>query len=194
LVASFATASSSPAAFINNITQATRDLANTFTDATQKTAVMVLGASRVAYEAGNVYQDDDKKREKISRKEKKPSFDAAGNYVGGDPIPDAMTSQELEETLYNVKELIYEALLLDRENAPLRDQAKTLQTYINQIKLSREQMETQEIPMQSLHTVSLMNGMSHQSAERILKLNPNIKNPTFASGAVKVIVPRSVNG
>jgi len=194
LVVSFATASSSPAAFINNITQATRDLADTFTDATQRTAVIVLGASRVAYEAGNVYQEDDKKRDKISKKEKKASFDAAGNYVGGDPIPDAMTAQELEETLFNVKALIYDALLLDRENAPLRDQAKTLQTYINEIKLSRERMETQELPMQSLHTTAIMNGMNYQSAERILKLNPHIKNPTFASGAVKVIFPRSANG
>ena len=101
-----------------------------------------------------------------------------------------MTLNELEKSLLDVKTMIYEALLIDRENQPLRDQARALQEYVNQIKLSRDSMEQQEIPLQSLHTVSLNSGLSYQSAERILSMNPQIKNPTFANGLLKVIVPK----
>ena len=188
VVGSFVSIRNSPAAFINNCVLGVRQLADIFEGA-ERDRVFIMGTSRVSYEAALVYQEDDIKKQSISRKEKKQSFDASGNYIGGDPIPDAMTIQELEQTLFSVKSLVYESLLIDRSNVALKSQAKTLQEYINKTKLTRDSMETQETSLQALHTVSLNNGQSYQAAERILKLNPWIKNPTFASGSLKVVVP-----
>jgi len=190
IVTSFDTIRNSPASFINNCILGVRDLASIF-EGDQRNQVLIMGTSRVAYEAGLAYQDDDARRQAISRKEKKPSFDASGNYVGGEQVPDAMTQQELGQTLYDIKELIYEVLLIDRKNQALRNQAKTLQEYLNTIKLSRDSMETQAISLQTLHTVAMANGSSYQTAERILSMNPQIKNPTFAEGNLKVIIPKN---
>ena len=189
VIESFVEIRDTPASFINNCILGVRQLASQFSDE-EFQYTLIMGASRVSYEAATIYQEDDVKKQKVDKKEAVETFDAAGNYVGGDPIPVTMTVQELEQSLYDVRELINDVILLDRLNQDLKKQANELQKYINEIKLTRETLETQEIPEQSIHTIALINNQSYQAAERILKLNPHIKNPNFSSGAIKVPVPQ----
>ncbi len=187
VVESLETVRDTPATFINNLVLGVRELANEFTG-DEYNYVFIMGSSRAAYEAAVVYTEDDEKQNKIKNIEDAETFDAAGNYLGTpDPVI-VMTQQELDNTLYLIRELINEAILIDRELQELKNQAKDLQRYINQVKLNRDILETQEIPLQSLFTVAQSNGKSYQSVERILSLNPDIKNPTFTEGNVKVIV------
>jgi len=94
----------------------------------------------------------------------------------------------LDDTLYEVKKLIDDAVQLDREKFDLRSQGAGLQKYIDQIKLDRERIVTQEeTPLQSMHQVAATNGLSYHRVDQLLKLNPQIKNPTFTSGAIKVL-------
>jgi hypothetical protein len=102
-----------------------------------------------------------------------------------------MTLTELEFSLYEVRKLINEAILLDRDNRPLQEQSRKLQDYISRIKLDRDRIETKSYPLQSMHQVTMDNGLTYNAAERILKLNPDILNPNFTIGDVKVLVPAS---
>ena len=40
----------------------------------------------------------------------------------------------------------------------------------------------------SLHEIAIHTGQSYQAAERLLKLNPGIKNPNFTYGEVNVMI------
>ena len=191
VVQRFVTIRNSPASFINNCILGVRDLAAVF-EGVESQYVLIMGASRVAFESAEVYTVDDANRQETARLEDVQTFDAAGNFKGGQTFPSIMTVQELEQSLFDVRELINDAVLINRQNQGLKDQANQLQQYINEIKLGRETLETQEIALQTLHTVTLSNGLSYQAAERILSMNPQIKNPTFANGSIKVPVPQQV--
>lgn len=177
-----------PAQFINNIITGCRSLKASFTGI-EAQYVHVMSASRVGYESGITYQQDDEKRTDVTKKENIKTFDAAGNYLGTPTYEEVMTIDELEKTLYDVREFINEAIQLDRTKRDLLDQARFLQDYINDIKLDRQRLETKEnVPLQSLHTLTTLNDLSYQATERILRLNPTIKNPTFVDGEVKILV------
>lgn len=191
VVQSFVSIRNSPASFINNMIVGIRGLKAIFSG-TEAQYVHVMGASRVAYESGVVYNTDDANREEVAKKENIKTFDAAGNYKGDVAIPETMTINELEDTLYQIREFINEVIQFDRDNQDLKQQAADLQNYINTIKLDRERIETKEIPIQTMHTIAMENGLSYQAAERILSLNPGIKNPTFANGEIKILIPASV--
>jgi hypothetical protein len=186
----YQTGRNAPASFINNLIVGVRDLKATLSGANARN-VHIMGASRVAYEAGVIYDEDDQNFRQIKTKEGAISFDIMGNYIGAVVLPDIMTLTELEFSLYEVRKLINEAILLDRDNRPLQEQSRKLQDYISRIKLDRDRIETKSYPLQSMHQVTMDNGLTYNAAERILKLNPDILNPNFTNGDVKVLVPAS---
>jgi len=191
IVESFITIQNTPASFVNNCILGVRELASLFTGL-EAELVFIAGSSRVAYEAAVVYTQDDVNQQKVAKLEGIETFDAAGNFIGTTETVFVMTAQELEVTLFNTRELMNEAILSDRELQDLKNQANSLQKYINTIKLSRDNLETQEVPNLPLHLVALNNEQSYQTVDRVLSLNPQIKNPTFAEGNIQIIVPRAV--
>jgi hypothetical protein len=173
------------------LTLGVRELHSTFTG-DEASYILALGAARVAYEAGVVYNTDDINHRKVVNLEDTPTIDAAGNYLGSVYILNLMTLQDLEDSLRNTRELINDAILANRELLELRKQANDLQKYVNTIKLNRDNLEVQDLSLQSLYTVAQNNKLSYQAVDRILSLNPQIKNPTFAEGETKVIIPKVV--
>jgi len=177
-----------PAQYINNIILGVSSLKAQFTGIDAQ-YVHIMGASRVAYETGVVYDDDENKALTIEKKAQTPSFDANGKFIGTKSFEVAMSINELESTAYDVRALIDEAIQLDRDNRDLLNIARDLQEFINETKLNRQSIETKEnVPFQSMHTWVTTNGLSYQAAETILKLNPEIKNPTFIDGELKILV------
>lgn len=184
----YQTGRDAPASFINNIIAGVRGLKAEFTGVNAD-RVHIMGSSRVAYEAAVLFDEDDQKFRTIKDREATPSFDNAGNWLGVSTLPEVLTITELEFSLYQVRELINEAILIDRDNRPLQLQARQLQDYVDKIKLDRDRIETKSYQLQTLHEIARDNGLTYHAAERILKLNTNIKNPNFTYGDVKVLIP-----
>ena len=188
IVSSYVNVINIPAQYINNIILGLRTLKANFTGIDGQ-FVHIMGASRLAFEVGEVYESDTIKNNKITKKSETKTFDSNGNFVGSDDFEVAMTINELEDTLYNVRAFIDEAIQFDRDNRPLQNAANNLQKYVNEVKLDRQSVETKEnVPFQSMHTWVTTNNLSYQAAETILKLNPAIKNPTFIDGELKILV------
>ncbi len=179
-----------PASFLNSIIVGCRAFKATLTNTDDQDRVHIMAASRVAYEAATVYEDDDKRREELESKEKTPTFDISGNKTGEiEILTPAMTVTELEISLGEVRTFLNEAVEIDRNNRTLNNQAKILQDYVNKIKLERDRLLVKEYPLQTLHDIARKNGLSYQAAERLLKLNPSIKNPAFVEGDITISLP-----
>jgi hypothetical protein len=188
VVNSFIDIRNTPASFVNNIILGVRQLKAIFTGVDAQ-YVHIMGASRVAYETASVFEDDTKKNNIIEKKAKTKSFDSSGNYVGEGSFEIVMAINELDDTSYNVRKLIDEAIQFDRNNRSLQNGANDIQKYVDEIKLDRQRVETiDNVPLQSMHTWSTINNLSYQVAETILKLNPTVKNPTFIDGELKLLV------
>lgn len=188
IIETYKTTKNSPASFINNIIFGCRELKALY-EGVEADKIHIMSCSRCAYEAAIVYEEDESKRQEVITKEGQSPFDINGVYKGKIEIPVTMSLNELEESVYEVRAFIDEAIQIDRDNTPLKQSARDLQDYINNIKLERERIKTlSDVPLQTLHEIVVSNGNNFLAANRILKLNPNIKNPTFVSGDVNILV------
>lgn len=189
IVVLYTTGRDAPASFVNNLIVGVRQLKATLSGVNAE-RVHIMGAARVSYETSVILDEDDAKSREIEDKEASRSFDAEGNYKKVDPLPVTLTSTELDAMLAELKKLLDEAVQIDRNYRTLQEQAALLQKYINKIKLDRERIEEITINSQmSMHLVAMNNGLSYQAAERLLKLNPGIKNPNFTTGIINIISP-----
>jgi hypothetical protein len=68
--------------------------------------------------------------------------------------------------------------------------AKSIQDYVNYIKLEREIIVTKTYNEQPLFCILQAENINYKVAERILKLNPDIIEPAFTSGDVRLIIRR----
>jgi hypothetical protein len=189
LVTANQTVINTPAVYINSLIVAARAFKDTFTDATEAKYVKVMSASRISYEASVVLEADEANNVIVNNKSNTKTFDEGGNALSSDIVPPVLTYNELETLAYDVRSYIDEAIQLDRDNRSLQEQGVSLQEYIDKIKLEREKIEVQQVPIQSLHQLAVSTENSYQKAEQLLKLNPGIKNPTFAFGNLKVLIP-----
>ncbi len=174
--------------FINNLIVGVRELKDTLSNASDKNRVHIMGASRIAYEAAVLLDEDDANRREIEDKEQARSFDAEGNYKKVDPLPETMTMDDLDAMLAQLKGFMNEAIQLGRDFRSLQTQAAYLQSYVNKIKFDRERINEEYVERQSMHLVCLNSNLSYQAAERLIRLNPTIKNPNFTYGNVKVLI------
>jgi prophage DNA circulation protein len=188
IVESFTDIINSPSMMVNSLIVELRAFKNTFTGL-EKQYVHIMGASRLAYESAVQLEADEDSRTELRNKEETSSFDANGNYMGNIVMPDVMTANDLDKIIAEIKLFIDEAIQLDRHNPELLIQARSLQDYVNKIKLERERIVTKTYSDQPLHAILLSEGLNYQMAERVLALNPDIKNPMFAMGDVDLIVP-----
>ena len=149
-----------------------------------------MSASRSSVEAAESYYSDDANREKFKNLETQNTFDYNGKYIGGEEIPELMTLFELENTLGNVRQLIDDAVQIDRLNTEdIRTQASELQSFVDEIKLEREKIIEIEQPVEtSIFVITNEKNGNYQIAERDLKLNPEIQNPNFVKGTINVLV------
>jgi prophage DNA circulation protein len=187
VVQSYVEVRNSPASFINNVIVAMRDLVSSFygLDAQR---VHIMAATRLGYECSIEFEIDDQNRDIAVKGESTQYFDVLGNFKGSSDIPETLTITELDMLIYTVREFMDEAVQFDRSNRGLIQQAKDLQLYVNKIKVDREKIITKQYSMQPLHSIISSEGLNHLSAERILKLNPQIVNPNFAYGDIKILV------
>jgi hypothetical protein len=147
-------------------------------------AVNIAGAVQTMLVTDN---NNDKSNQQI---ENRQTFDPAGNRVlAPDPIS-VMSVQDLENMLYAFNLYIQSVIELNRANGldvqDLLTLALQIKTYVDVEKLNRKQVvniTTNNIP---LHLLITRMGLDYNAVDRVLKLNPSIKNPTFSEGPVSV--------
>lgn len=146
--------------------------------------IKTCGSQRMALSLAYIYSEDQKKREKIKKKEKKQNFDILGNYKKDDIEP-ILTINEIEKSLYIVRKNLQECINYNK-NTSLKKMARVLLEYTNNIKLEREKIKKINIsrPM-PLHLICLQNDLPCSYAERILSIN-NISNPNFVYGDINI--------
>lgn len=189
IVESFSQVFSSPTSAINSQIVEFKKLKETFFEE-ERQYIHVMSASRLGYETSVQLENDEKNRTETRTKESKPSFDANGNYRKQNITAEVMTIDDLDNITAGVKSYINEAVQLDRESQELLNMAKSIQDYVNFIKLEREIIITKTYNEQPLFCILQAENINYKVAERILKLNPDIIEPAFTSGDVRLIIRR----
>jgi len=145
----------------------------------------LFGATVVA----GYYEIDQGNRERAKALDGMPAFDVHGNYVRSEPQPLVLTVNDLEYSLASMREIIQSAMDSYREVTALRDCAEALLQHAKVVKLDRERIVTIDVsgPI-PLHALCLQRGLPYTYADRIMAINPQIKNPSFVDGLVRVYV------
>lgn len=182
----------SPTKFINNTKVALSGLMDAFDNFNEASFaqkhIQITGAAYLAVMAAEVYKDDEEERNALRQKEGQRSFNIKGEYLGTSEISQVMSVNEIEDILFDVKDFAQDAIDLSRQNRPLKDTVNSIQDYVNDIKLERLRIKEIQVSNAPLHLICTANGLSHQYAERVLKINPQIKNPTFTEGYIDIYV------
>jgi prophage DNA circulation protein len=146
--------------------------------------VNILGATQSGLVADN---SNDKANQKV---EGRKSFDPAGNRVLTITPVDVMSLQDLENMLYALNNYVQRIVVLNRANGQdvqyLLNMTNQTISYVDKEKLNRKafvNVNTNNIP---LHLLVTSLGLDYNAVDRVLKLNPQIKNPTFSFGNLKV--------
>lgn len=183
----YSTIRNAPARFVNSFILGIKALRDAQSLEVNQKILTLSGSSRSAYELADLYETDEEKKTALESVERTPQFGYDGEYLGGGPLDtNIMTLDDLEGTLYEVRGFLLEAIEDDRSLRTFKSMAKTLQTHVNDIKVERLRIKNIDVNNTPLHLICSSNGLSYETAERILKLNPSIKNPTFTRGEIKI--------
>jgi len=193
-----------PTRFLGSLQSATEELASAFESffdeeyrarsSAEKEAAQfageyarAMGAMMMALQAAYMYKADEQKRNMQRQREQTKSFDSRGNYTAQAPQGPIMSIDELELSLAIVRQSIQRSVDEMRGIESLKAMARTLQEHVDKIKLERERIITVNIDgVLPLHLVCLKHSLPYNYAERILTINPQIKNPNFVSGEVRI--------
>ena len=189
IVGSLADLSNLPVSLVNSIVMQSRQLYATITGEHAdffRTQFLNVTSGAISREAGYNLQSDNDKTEIARQKETTSVFDLKGNRVAIASIEQTMTVQDLEALLYAVRDYVQQAIINDRSNLQLMVMTKALVDFVNNIKLTKRKQITVTVNSMPLHLLCMQLGLPYNMAERLYKLNPDIKNPTFCEGALKV--------
>ncbi len=175
-----------PERFINSLKDGLQELENAFPQGDSDNdaathiwrAVQTVSAIEMGVQAGGIYGRDEERRMVQKRLETVKSFDASGKLVKAATPETVMNIREVERTLYTVREQMQTAIDTARPNNSMKQMAALLLEHVNIIKLEREKIITIELDNEMpLHLICLKYGLPYQAAQRILAINPQIKNP-----------------
>jgi hypothetical protein len=180
----------SPRHFLENLKSAYYAFSTRFENRNFNAADQVNDAIalRYALDVGVVYDADNLQSQALVPIEDSPGFDVAGTRIITDNAPEIMTIDDLEETLYSVREMLQAAIDRDRANGePYKKLARQLLDHVEIVRLNRERIVIRNVPSEMpLHVICKKFGLPAGYAERILALNPEIRNPTFVKGDIRI--------
>jgi prophage DNA circulation protein len=145
------------------------------------------GAMRGATEIAKIYDADEVARETVRAIEQQSMFDGDGRIIEREAAPAIATIVEIERSLAHTRERLHECVVIDRSMRSPQAAAHALLEHVKRIKLELERVvEIYEPHPMPLHVICVKHDLSYAVAERILSLNPQIQNPTFCQGTIKI--------
>lgn len=148
----------------------------------------IAASRRLALETADAYGSDQGARRLQQRRGAVKSFDTLGRYTSRPPldvIP--MNVLELEDTLAESRTLLQAAIGEARSMDSLKEMALQLLDSVSTVKQSAERIITVTVDTPTpLHVLCLRYGLPYVDAERIMALNPDLRRPSFVTGAIKI--------
>lgn len=118
--------------------------------------------------------------------EKTPSWTDDFEYLKKDRTPSVMTANDLERVVSLTRAYLQEAIEQTGEPS-LRTMAADLQRHVDSVRLVRERVITIDVATPiSLVMLCHKRGLGYAAVDRVLALNPQIKDPTIVSGEVRI--------
>ena len=194
-ITSMANLNALPVQVTQNCIQYAKILGQTLTSTTATNTLlnMVLGNAGVVNIAGAVQgmlvadNNNDKSNQQI---ESRNTFDPAGNRVLATEPVIVMSVQELDNLMYAIDQYIQSVINLFRGQGQdvqdLLNLSLQIKTYIDTEKINRKSVVNVTVNNIPLHLLITNMGLDYNAVDRVLKLNPRIKNPTFSEGPVSV--------
>ncbi len=156
--------------------------------ATVRKHLKTTGAITVALHIGLEFARDEGNRDLLRKSEASPEATPPGVASLASP-PDVLTVRDIEDSLASTRAYLQEAVDVSRGQSSLKRLADVLLQHATRVKLEKEKIKIvvvdNPIP---IHRVCQVHGLPYTYATRILALNPQIRNPNFVSGEVKVYV------
>jgi hypothetical protein len=151
-----------------------------------QTSFRNVACAKVLGMASSLLQIDEDSRSTSLSKEKKPSFDIYGNRINQVVFNPFMSTNDLQSMLILIRKFAQKTMILDRLNIDAKNMSSAILQFVNDIKLKRMTVKTITVSNIPMHALLLQVGLPYQAADRILALNPDIKNPNYLSGVVKI--------
>jgi prophage DNA circulation protein len=185
IATAYRTASDSPEQFLasfNTAVDALKQNVSEFRD-----VITVAAATQATATVAVMLESDEQQRSVVRALEQQAPVDIMGRTQSIEPLPQVLSIQELEYVTAQTRKLLNDAIAVAPGNRALHEMAIELQRWVNSIKLQRESIRTVQVDtVQPLYAVMLKYGINYRMAERILALNPQIANPSYVSGEVRI--------
>lgn len=184
--------SATPAASAHKFLRDLDVLASSFRGSPSEGGVRLLAASQAGQTTANLMATDEDRLRAMKAYESEQAFDLNGRWIGKGvapaSIPASMT--EIANLVGAARRIIQAArpwandpAVLDSVAVALQDQFRDRMVSFEQV---REIVVTTPTP---LHMICHAAGLPYNAAERVALLNPQIKNPTFAQGRIRIYAP-----
>jgi len=149
--------------------------------------VQLAAAQRLALEAAYAFKADQLNRQAGKRIENQPSFDVLGNFLGAAAVDPIMNVTDIEAVLAEVMASAQTGVDNARTMQSIKTAVDGLVAHARRIKLEIARIYSVDIEnTMPLHLICLKYGLPYNAADRILAINPQIKNPSFVSGTIKL--------
>lgn len=149
--------------------------------------IAACGALHTGIVIARMFDEDETRRDAVRAAEATPAFDVLGNRVRTGTTPEIYSATELETALAAYMTLTQAAVDLNRSSGALKSMAGHLVDHVSRIKLERQRIRQVTIKgTQPLHLICHNLGLGYEAAERVLAINPQIKNPNFVEGVISV--------
>jgi hypothetical protein len=150
----------------------------------------LASSRRLALEAAYTYAADQAARRVQQGQGTVQAFDSLGRYTPRPPLDVVpMNVLELEGTLASCRTLLQASVSEARSMQSLKDMALQLQESVSGVKATAENVVTITVDgLTPLHVICLQYGLPYTDAERIMALNPGLRNPTFAGGDLLIYI------
>lgn len=145
-------------------------------------------AVRYSLETSYQYAEDNDKALTLKTVEQEIPFDVLGRRISTVDAPEIMTINELDETLYVTRTLLQRCVDLNRGEAwTYKRMADALFQHVQTTRLQRHRIVTVSLETPApMHLVCFRNGLPVGMADRVLSLNPQIKNANQVTGEVRL--------
>lgn len=184
------TLADSPRSWLASLESAYAGFRALFSNGTYRAADQMLYAQAVRYalETSYAYADDNAMALQLKTVEQARQFDILGRRVSDVQAPDIMTINDLDETLYTARALLQQCVDANRASAwTYKRIADALFTHVRETRLQRMRIVTISVETtMPLHLLCFRNGLPVEMADRILSLNPQIRNPNQVTGDVQI--------
>lgn len=182
-----------PNAFINNMVYQGQGMMAGVAAGTYQsfmvTQIGIITATNILTQGSILLGMDDDNRTVELARENNASFNAAGDRINEATYNPYMSSNDLERFMFQSRGYIQLIIENNRElSFELARQTELLQQFVDTIKVNRLSVKTITVNNIPIHQLCLQLGLPYNAADRIIALNPQIKNPTFIEGQIQVYV------